>query len=70
LLRYYDSTVEEALLSTLSEALGPGCKIFVKYHSDKETCSDLAMSVPPVMTRLGYRLFLLGFAWFKDWYFS
>jgi hypothetical protein len=28
------------------------------------------MSVPPVLTRLGYRLFLLGFTWFKDWYFS
>lgn len=26
--------------------------------------------MPPPVSRLGYKLFKLGFTWFKDWYFA
>jgi hypothetical protein len=67
---YYDTQLEEALLSILSEALGPGGRIFVEYYADLETSSGLALGFPPAATRQGYRLFNIGFTWFKDWYFS
>ncbi len=67
---YYDSAIEWSLLKAFSEELGPGEKIFVEYYYDRETCRCLAMGFPPAVTRQGYRLFNLGFTWFKDWYFS
>jgi hypothetical protein len=67
---YYGSDLETSLLSLLSSALGPGDRIFVEYQEDCETARALALGVPPALTRLGYKLFLLGFTWFKDWYFS
>lgn len=67
---YYDSAIEDALLGAFSGALGPGQKIFIEYYSDRETSYGLAMGIPPVLSRQGYKLFNLGFTWFKDWYFS
>lgn len=66
---YVDSPVEELVLSHFSQALGPGDHIFVEYHNDPETAEALKYNVPPPLTRLGYKLFRLGFTWFKDWYF-
>lgn len=67
---YYDSAIEDALLETFCSVLGPGGKIFVEYYCDRETSCGLAMGFPPAVTRQGYKLFNLGFTWFKDWYFS
>jgi hypothetical protein len=67
---YYNSALEDSLLSALCSALGPGGRIFVEYQGDSETARALAVGVPPALTRLGYKLFRLGFTWFKDWYFS
>ncbi|MFB3763678.1 MAG: DUF1122 family protein [Methanotrichaceae archaeon] len=67
---YYDSDIENALLEAFCSALGPGEKIFIEYYCDHETSYGLAMGIPPVLSRQGYKLFNLGFTWFKDWYFS
>jgi len=67
---YYDSDIENALLDALCSALGPGDRIFIEYYCDPETSCGLAMGIPPVLSRQGYKLFNLGFTWFKDWYFS
>ena len=67
---YYDSDIEDALLDALCGALGPGERIFIEYYCDHETSCGLAMGIPPVLSRQGYKLFNLGFTWFKDWYFS
>ena len=67
---YYDSDIENALLGALCSALGPGDRIFIEYYCDRETSCGLAMGIPPVLSRQGYKLFNLGFTWFKDWYFS
>ena len=67
---YYDSDIEDALLGALCGALDPGDRIFIEYYCDHETSCGLAMGIPPVLSRQGYKLFNLGFTWFKDWYFS
>jgi hypothetical protein len=67
---YYGSAVEDAVLRLFSNSLGPGGKIYIEYYSDRETSCGLAMGFPPQVTRQGYKLFTLGFTWFKDWYFS
>jgi hypothetical protein len=67
---YFGSEVEDKLLEFLCKDLGPGCKIFIEYYHDRETHCGLSMGFPPAVTRQGYKLFRLGFTWFKDWYFS
>jgi len=66
---YYDSALENCLISFFSEALEPGGKIFIEYYNDKETHQQLEAGFPPATTRLGYKMFKTGFTWFKDWYF-
>ncbi len=65
---YFGSDVEKELLSLISncDALP---RIFVDYMNDAETRSELYRDVPPVLSRLGFLLFTLGFTWFKDWYY-
>jgi hypothetical protein len=67
---YYDSPIEDYLLKVCSNPLKAGGNIFIEYANDKETSYGLVYSFPPAVTRLGYKLFSLGFTWFKDWYFS
>jgi len=69
LIEYFDSILEHELLSLFSQFMGPGGNIFVEYYNDEETSRQLERGFPPPVTRLGYRLFKLGFTWFKDWYF-
>ena len=69
-IKYFDSKIEEKLLEFFSTYLGFGETIFVEYSGDKETYYGLIHSFPPASTRLGYKLFGLGFTWFKDWYFA
>ncbi len=66
---YLDSALEGALLRLFSRYIEPGGKIYVEYHHDRETSIALERRFPPPVTRLGYKLFNLGFTWFKDWYF-
>jgi hypothetical protein len=66
---YFDSPIEDRLLHFYSNALKGGEKMFVEYVNDTETSYGLMYNFPPVVTRLGYKLFSLGFTWFKDWYF-
>jgi hypothetical protein len=68
-IQYFDSSFEDRILQFFSEHLGPGDKIFIEYYNDRETANALIHDVPPPLTRLGYKLFNLGFSWFKDWYF-
>jgi hypothetical protein len=68
-VEYFDSKIEERLLELFSRFLDGGGKIYVGYDDDNETSYGLTYSFPPVVTRLGYKLFNLEFTWFKDWYF-
>ncbi len=68
-LIYFDSNIEDTLLSFFSQLLNPGESIYIEYYNDLETKEQLNSSIPPVISRLGYKLFTLGFTWFKDWYF-
>lgn len=66
---YINSMFEQTLLTIFASALGAGENIFVDYHNDAETKKQLTAGFPAVVTRLGSKLYRLGFTWFKDWYF-
>lgn len=68
-LAYFNSNLEDAVLSFFSQLLEHGESIYVEYYNDIETKKQLEANIPPVISRLGYKLFTLGFTWFKDWYF-
>ncbi|MFX0113665.1 MAG: DUF1122 family protein [Candidatus Hodarchaeota archaeon] len=68
-INFFDSLFESKLLSILSQSLGPGEPLYIEYFNDKETAQQLIRGVPYAISRLGYKLLLLGFTWFKDWYF-
>ena len=68
-ISYFDSPFEDPILRIFSESLGPGARLFVEYYTDTETRKQLQMGFPVVLSRLGYKMFKLGFTWFKDWYF-
>lgn len=65
---FFGGPLEEALLQAVAEHLGPGERIFVEYVGDSQTLRELHQGVPPVLSRLGFLLFRLGFTWFRDWY--
>jgi hypothetical protein len=69
IINYFGSIFEYKLLSLFSKFLNKGEKIFIEYYGDEETRKQLEAGFPPAITRLGYKLFKLGFTWFKDWYF-
>jgi len=66
---YFGSAFEDGLLQFFAQYIGPGENIFVEYDNDRETKKQLEVGFPSPVTRLGYKLFNLGFTWFKDWYF-
>ncbi|UCG29135.1 MAG: DUF1122 family protein [candidate division WOR-3 bacterium] len=66
---YFDSAFEDTILHTFSKNLRPGARIFVEYLDDIETREQLRRGFPAVLSRLGYKMFKLGYTWFKDWYF-
>ncbi len=66
---YFDSQLEISLLRYVAQSVEPGENIFVDYSSDQDTRRQLELGVPAVVSRLGYKLYTLGFTWFKDWYF-
>jgi hypothetical protein len=66
---YLNSALEDTVLTTVTSALDAGEHLFVDYHNDSETRTQLAAGLPAVLTRLGNKLYRLGFTWFKDWYF-
>lgn len=69
-LAYFGSALEDRLLTDYALALHPGETLHVEYQEDLETRQGLLRSFPPQVTRLGFKLWKLGFSWFKDWYFA
>lgn len=69
-LSYYDSIVERRLIRLFCDSLSSAGKIFVSYESDDETRKGLMISIPPVITRIGFLLYSCGCTWYKDWYFA
>ena len=69
LVEILDSRIEDEALSMLSSSLGPGESLYVEYYRDPETLAQLEAGVPVIATRLGYKLYGLGFTWFKVWYY-
>ncbi len=66
---YFNSDLENVVLLTFSHMLENGESIYVEYYNDVETKKQLDLDFPPVVSRLGHKLFTLGFSWFKNWYF-
>ena len=66
---YFDSLLEDTVLRLCTGNMAGGARLFVEYFNDIETRSQLQRGFPPVLSRLGYKMFGLGFTWFKDWYF-
>lgn len=67
---YFNSCIEHNIILLLSNAISSlNGKLFIEYLNDDETRYQLEMGVPIPATRLGYKLFSIGFTWFKDWYF-
>ncbi|MEB3774856.1 MAG: DUF1122 family protein [Desulfurococcales archaeon] len=69
IIEVLDSRIEDEALSILSGSLGPGESLYVEYYRDPETLAQLEAGVPVIATRLGYKLYKLGFTWFKVWYY-
>ncbi len=67
--QYFDSIVEDKILSLISEGLDPGENIYVEYEQDQETLYIQQYGIAMPISRLGYKLLKKGFTWFKDWYF-
>ncbi len=68
-IKYFESKYEDSILSFFSKHIEAGGRIFIEYLKDYETWKQLEVGVPPPATRLGFKLFKLGYTWFKDWYF-
>ena len=61
------------LLKYLAELIPPGGHMMVEYDSpqQQDTALSLSVGIPPILTPLGYTLFLAGCgASFKDWHFA
>jgi len=68
-INYFDSEIEDSVLDILAKAIKPGERLFIEYYNDYETSKALELGIPIPLSRLGYKLFLRGFRWFKDWYY-
>lgn len=68
-VEFFDTEIEDTILNLVASSLENGGKIYVEYINDIETSIQLSRGYPIPVTRLGYKLFLRGFTWFKDWYF-
>ncbi|MCS6998049.1 MAG: DUF1122 family protein [Aquificaceae bacterium] len=44
-------------------------RVFVEYYEDKQTLEELKRGIPPENTRLGSKFKLLGYRFFRDWYY-
>jgi len=61
------------LFQYLADLIPPGGHMMVEYDSpeQQDTADSLALGIPPIVTPLGYMLFLIGCgAGFKDWHFA
>lgn len=65
----FGGMVEDAVLDLLSAHASPGGRVFVEYEWDPVTIKELESGIPPALSRLGYKLLVRGFTWFKDWYY-
>jgi len=66
---YFGSHIENSLLQYVAQFVDPGENLFVDYYRDHDTRKQLELGVPAAVSRLGCKLYTLGFTWFKDWYF-
>jgi hypothetical protein len=61
------------LMQHLADLIPPGGHMMVEYDSpeQQDTARSLALGIPPILTPLGYILFLVGCgSSFKDWHFA
>lgn len=61
------------LLQYLADLIPPGGHMMVEYDSLEQQAAarSLALGSPPILTPLGYMLFLVGCGTsFKDWHFA
>ena len=61
------------LFQYLADLIPPAGHMMVEYDSpeQQDTAASLALGIPPIVTPLGYMLFLIGCGTgFKDWHFA
>jgi hypothetical protein len=61
------------LFQYLADLIPPGGHMMVEYDSleQQDTARSLALGIPPILTPLGYMLFMVGCGVsFKDWHFA
>ncbi len=61
--------VEDEIYRVVSESLKAGEPLYIEYYWDPETLKPLDMGAPPQTTRIGFKLLMEGFTWFKTWYY-
>ena len=66
---FHESEIEGTILEKIAELIGGDTSLFIEYTEDKETSKELFQGVPVYATRLGFKLFKLGFTWMKNWYY-
>ena len=69
-LNFFDSIIEEKILRFFYNYLENEGKLFIEYYKDRETVEQLERNYPIISTRIGFKLFKIGFINFKDWYFA
>jgi hypothetical protein len=69
-LNFFDSIIEEEILRFFYNYLENEGKLFIEYYKDRETVEQLERNYPIISTRIGFKLFKIGFINFKDWYFA
>jgi hypothetical protein len=69
-LNFFDSIIEEGILRLFYNYLENEGKLFIEYYKDRETAEQLERNYPIISTRIGFKLFKIGFINFKDWYFA
>jgi hypothetical protein len=73
-LNLRQSGLIHGLFQTLAQLIPPGGHLMVSYEDSdplhRETARALSAGVPPVLTPLGFLLFVGGFRLVKNWYLS
>jgi len=66
---FFISVLENEFLNIINSILNEGEILYIEYIKDKETYYELNIGIPVTLSRLGFKLFKLGFYLLKDWYF-
>ena len=61
--------IEDTILDIIAQNTPPATPLYIEYLWDKTTLKELETGTHPALTRLGAKLLIRGYTWFKDWYY-